>query len=279
MLVRKAFLRKTTLSINKPNHKYAIAFFSEIRKWNITLDAVQVTTKVPAVGIKSTLDGLGHDDERRLVVLELKTTQYTVDQHKQRYDAPCQNQPRLTNGLLNTERTRHNLQCGFGVIAASKSAFETGRMGLVVVVCADGVMSYRVPTNYYILDLFGGNPGLCGPISKLPTRAPQFIRWPQDDASLHRVLIQAGLAKIIQRGKVSYVASEDGNIGAILGIVHFHAKHTGSTKEKRQLKSLGEAAKHRRQKRNCPARLLTLFAACTGAGWQVWQAGRTPSSC
>jgi len=89
--------------------------------------------------LKTHLDGTGTAGGQT-VVLELKCTQASLENHAAAYDVPCSAQPAVTIGgvkLPNTERSHHQLQLAFGVLASGSST------GFVVVSASNGARLYR----------------------------------------------------------------------------------------------------------------------------------------
>lgn len=83
------------------------------------------------------------------MVIELKCTQYTLEQHKDMYDKHCLQKRMLSNGVLNTERNAHALQTGFGMMALKRLVSSKVKIkGLVVVCAADGAKMYDVNEMY-----------------------------------------------------------------------------------------------------------------------------------
>ena len=78
-------------------------------------DAVPVSAEVqPGVRLKTRLDGLGFIEKTKtFVVIELKTTQHTSDEHVKLYKTPC-SRTQMANGLDNSEHTSHMLQTFLG---------------------------------------------------------------------------------------------------------------------------------------------------------------------
>ena len=94
-------------------------------------------------GIKTNLDGLGITGNGTFVVIELKSTQRTLLEHKKTYKTPCLRHPRMTNGLENSEFVSHQLQAGFGMRAFTNlHAPKHPVAGLVIVSCRDGKSAF-----------------------------------------------------------------------------------------------------------------------------------------
>lgn len=135
---------KVKLNPSDVRHRRCIDLFTGLRRRNIKCIRSQFSVGVPELGIKTSLDALGVQGDSA-VVIELKCTQYTLEQHKSMYDNHCLHKRMLTNGVLNTERNAHALQTGFGMMALRRVIKPSIKIkGLVVVCAADGAKMYDV---------------------------------------------------------------------------------------------------------------------------------------
>jgi hypothetical protein len=103
----------------------------------------QFRVSKPELGIWTDIDAVGVAGNT-VVVIELKCTQYSLEQHKSMYDKVCLNKHKLSNGILNTERNAHALQTGFGMLALRSLLPGASIKGLVVVCANDGAKMYDV---------------------------------------------------------------------------------------------------------------------------------------
>jgi hypothetical protein len=136
-LVRKV-IEARPLGKRNAAHTAATRFFEALAAAKIRATACQVSVRVPELNIRAVIDVVGVDHLGNEVVIELKTTQVTTAEHAKLYYTTCRNLATLKCDLPNCLYWRHQLQCGFGVLARGASR------GLVVVVCTDGVRSYKV---------------------------------------------------------------------------------------------------------------------------------------
>jgi hypothetical protein len=98
---------------------------------------------------------IGITSSGTVVVLELKTTQYTTALHKQMYALVCKKQAKMTNGLDYTVSNMHQLQTAFGIIALRRLLPSNIRVGGRVVVCtSDGAVSYACQPGFLSMGLF-----------------------------------------------------------------------------------------------------------------------------
>jgi len=124
--------------------------FKQLSKMGIRVVATQVPVSAevqPGVRLKTRLDGLGFIEKTKtFVVIELKTTQHTSDEHVKLYKTPCSRYPKMANGLDNSEHTSHMLQTFFGCAAFSKTFRWTKVEGIVLVSTkGSAVHQYIVP--------------------------------------------------------------------------------------------------------------------------------------
>jgi len=120
-----------------------------LRRRGIALVGSQPVVFDPRLRVKTALDGVGVDSGGTVWVIELKNTQHPLAEHRALYDAPCPNNAYLSNGQPNTERARHALQAGFGVLGFRRAFPRVPLRGLVVVNCPDGAVGYSVDCATY----------------------------------------------------------------------------------------------------------------------------------
>ena len=128
-----------------------------LKRRSIRVVCAQTPVSIASLKLRTELDGLGIDQHGRPWVIELKNTQMTVADHSAAYDLPCPNNVTLSNGLPNTERVRHSLQAGFGLLAFSRNyrVRVSDISAIVVVNCVDGCVSHTVdPSVYSIPSVF-----------------------------------------------------------------------------------------------------------------------------
>ena len=118
---------------------------------NIVLIDAQTKVRIESMALKTEIDAVGYTVENNVeipVVIELKNTQMSVEQHKKSYNEPSPTNQWLTNGLPNSEKQKHFLQTAFGCMALQKLTQLVLR-GYVIVNCKDGCIAHRVNTNQY----------------------------------------------------------------------------------------------------------------------------------
>lgn len=131
-----------------PRHNRLRLLFKALDKRGIRCVRGQFQVSCPDLGIWTKLDAIGIKGNS-VVVIELKTTQFTREEHVDRYDRTCINRRKLTNGEPNNERTAHALQTAFGMLALSrKLPSSISIVGLVIVCTNDSAHLYDVDTKY-----------------------------------------------------------------------------------------------------------------------------------
>jgi len=150
MLVRRVVNDSFRLDYRRKDHRRAREFFSAMAAAKITVTEVQRKCTLPDLHIRTEVDAMGVDKERRQVAIELKTTQHSKAAFSAAYFTACKNQPTLTNGLPNCLYWRHQLQCAFGVLATNS------QRGVVAVMCEDGSLVYDVVPTALDRSLFVG---------------------------------------------------------------------------------------------------------------------------
>lgn len=84
-----------------------------------------------------------------IVIIENKTSQLKAADYMRVYRVPCEQLPVLSNGLPNTEYTRHQLQLGFAMLQVSKLDLRHAPRGLVIIHCKDRLV--RIPAAPWVL--------------------------------------------------------------------------------------------------------------------------------
>ena len=80
----------------------------------------------------------------------MQTSQYSLKAHEKMFTQPCIGNPKLANGLVNTEETAYQLQLAFGCVAFRRELerVQPGEVppitGKIIMLCADGAKSYAV---------------------------------------------------------------------------------------------------------------------------------------
>lgn len=172
-LVQKAVTKKITLGSHH-THKRALEFFRLMKSHGIAVTAVQVPAVDIDLNIRTILDAVGIDKERRKVCIELKTSQHNKLDFAKSYYKQCRNQPILTNNLPNCLYWRHQLQAGFGVMTTDCTR------GVVAVICEDGGILYDVTPTAMQRSMFRGACALSdeihAPVLAYPTNADESLR-------------------------------------------------------------------------------------------------------
>jgi hypothetical protein len=184
---------------------YALRFFAEMRRNGFPIsgfqeEGVQLTVFYPQLQLQARLDAIAIDRKGVKHVIELKTTQHTLQQHLASYKVAFPSEPTLVNGVENTLYNRHQLQCGFQTMCIQRDAGVNETVhGLVVVVCRQvGVESavalYPVTNRVKMMNPKTYNiPHRSANLSAtLSSRAaPKSIRWPQEDSpAMNKLTLQ-----------------------------------------------------------------------------------------
>lgn len=188
---------------------------------------VQVGAEVVALNLRTTIDCVARDRQKRAVVVELKTTQHTMATHHDTYRQTVVKRATLANGLPNCLYHRHQLQAAFGMLATGAPR------GVVVVVCADGGIVYDVERG---LANAGRFPGAVEQVEQLD--AP-VLPWPADDAPLAAM---RNYTAVVSRNPTVV----KGHFGAaVVVVVHKHARYAGSRRAKNHVKLVKELARRK----------------------------------
>tara|TARA_Y100000592_G_scaffold95991_1_gene163618 strand:+ start:11795 stop:12706 length:912 start_codon:yes stop_codon:yes gene_type:complete len=126
-----------------------------LKKVGVVLRASNVLTKLGQ--LKTHIDGVGvHQKSGKVVVLELKSTQASLANHRKAYDIPCSLQPKVKVGgtlVANTERMHHAIQLAFGV-----HSLPTAHTGYVIVSASDGAALYPLNSGIALSIFTGATP-------------------------------------------------------------------------------------------------------------------------
>lgn len=143
-LFTKVINKKVKLNPSDRRHSRCLDLFTGLKRRGIKCIRSQFRVSMPELGIWTSLDALGVQGNSA-VVIELKCTQYTLEQHKKMYDSHCLHKRMLSNGIINTERNAHALQTGFGMLGLRRIVKSSVPIkGLVVVCASDGAKMYDV---------------------------------------------------------------------------------------------------------------------------------------
>lgn len=194
-----------------------------LRGAGITACAAQVRVITAHNKLTTSLDGVGYTttEPESLWCIELKTCRLNRATYAKYCMQACRRTPmlRCSPPLPNSEITRHYLQAAYGAIGLQQ---RVGRpcKAIVVVVCADGVLTYLVPAQYqqatYFVRLV---PILPRAIKHTPAprRRPvqSLTAWP---TGANAVLARAKLTRVKpQIGKYTWAVAN--STGVIVGAV------------------------------------------------------------
>ena len=162
---------------------------AELAARGVHIGSAQVKVGMsPAIRIRTELAGLGCLLDGTPVVIEVKASTATLAEYRAAYNAPCMSRRRLVTGHPNTTATHHQLQTAFGALAIGATR------GVIVISCADGVMSHLLETRFLDRAVFEraippSRPGRPRCSNALP--APTMATWPAADAPLRAALARA----------------------------------------------------------------------------------------
>ena len=149
MLVRDV-VRKGRQLNKGARHARAAEFFRVMATHHIKVVEVQRRAVDHALDIRTEVDAIGTDREKRRVAIELKTSQHTRAAFSAAYYTRCRNKAELSNGLPNCLYWRHQLQVAFGVLATDCTR------GVVAVMCSDGGLLFELSPTALSRALFAG---------------------------------------------------------------------------------------------------------------------------
>tara|TARA_B100000963_G_scaffold250854_1_gene219792 strand:+ start:3230 stop:4168 length:939 start_codon:yes stop_codon:yes gene_type:complete len=191
------------------------------------VDLVDANKFVKLGALKTHIDGIGRTADGSLVVLELKCTQASLQNHRNAYDVPCSVLPMIQLGpqkAANTERMHHQLQLNFGMRALGGGC----RHGFVVVSASDGAVIYRattgIPAEVYTqaapIALVRRPPRRAGG-KKSQKRAKKGFRWPGAAVALRgtgwvdaaRVTLCVALLRDARTGRLGLATATKGGSG------------------------------------------------------------------
>ena len=118
-------------------------------KLKLKVIAAQIPVTLPEFKLKTSIDLLAIKAPDTAVVVEIKTTQFSLATHNERYKKRCIGAPVLQNGIPNCEAAHHQLQTAFGVLGLKRLLPSDAKViGRVVVATDDAVQSYPCSENY-----------------------------------------------------------------------------------------------------------------------------------
>lgn len=234
ILFRKIVDKATYLDPHNMRHRRCSYMFEALRKNNIVVSKTQVRVKCEEINTHTLLDGLGVTKDGHPVVIELKTTQYTLSEHERRYNNTCRIKPKLNNGLPNSEFILHGLQAAFGALALQQEYVDCTKpiKAIVIVAASDGAKSYWVNQQFIDTKLFQKAPNH-SIARELTTSLPdkqKFLKWPTN-ATLDSLkacfesrgysLIEENKRKALSCSGIAYAGSKtQPSCIAVVGVYH-----------------------------------------------------------
>ena len=88
---------------NLRKHHKCIQMFQCLKKLGVHVVRTQLRVSLDEYKLVTPIDAVGYTDAGEIVVIELKTTQFDLEEHNRRYKLPCIGKAKLVNGLDNTE--------------------------------------------------------------------------------------------------------------------------------------------------------------------------------
>ena len=227
LLFQRACAGKEKLDPANGKHKRCFEIFKLLKKMNLVPFCTQKTVTIGEnYKLKTQLDGIAFKGST-LCVLELKCSQFTMEEHKRRYDLPAIGSSTLANKAPNTEKTAHQIQLCFGVLGLrhllAAAAPDLKVTGCLLVSCSDGALSYPV------------NPLFLSP--SWYDLARNIRSLPKHDSALQSFLVQLpegkdrkkieALLKAHKRGTItaetgygSFVVSTDTGSATVVNLLH-----------------------------------------------------------
>ena len=181
MLVRDKVNNNGTSTCPRTRH-----FFSALRQRGITATHAQVTVSLPHLSLKTSIDVVGTSG-KRVIVVEQKCTQCTLQEHINRYNEPCKKRRKLANGLLNTEFHAHQLQTAFGMLGLARRLPGVVIEGIVVICMKDGARIYDVRPEFVNEALFAV------PRPRAAPARANFTKAPTDNSALEGIMSKLAL--------------------------------------------------------------------------------------
>ena len=214
--VKATLISVPTVSDQSAVSKRLVSVFRCMRQHNVFPVSAQTLVRDTLLGIRSYSDAIGLSLEGEVVVIELKATAVSRSHHRQVYHGAASKTP-LRNGLPDTEAVHHNLQAGFGALAAKQtypqlSTFRRVR-ACVVVSCSDGCEFYWVPEKYMSRRMFDvqRDHHIAVPNKRRPSRSMPFKKkavpkvvispWPTNAPGLLRALPSFGYVSTVETEK------------------------------------------------------------------------------
>lgn len=149
LLFQRVIAKKTRLNLTSFKHKRCRNIFKVLAKHKIEVQTTQTSVEIKSLNIKTKLDGLGLTANKLPCVIEIKTTQYTIEEHEYRYHQKCRNQPLLANQLPNNDYFLHGVQAALGAIGIQElfPHYKNKIKAVVIVAACDGARLYWVQDN------------------------------------------------------------------------------------------------------------------------------------
>lgn len=123
-------------------------FVDQMNKMQLQPLETQVTLVDSTTGIKCRTDIIvKHKQTNRRAIVEIKATQYCLDDYMQCYSNPCRNKPIMTNGIANTERNRHILQVSAAIRSLSHARIPDVH-GYILIMAKDESTCFKIESPF-----------------------------------------------------------------------------------------------------------------------------------
>jgi hypothetical protein len=163
------FQRSITLGSRGPD---ALRIHAALHELDIVAVKVQQRVSTTENKLTTLLDGVGvtRGCKSEVWCIEIKSCRLPVDRYMRYATSACSRTPllRTTPALPNNEKTRHSIQCGYGALGLSR-LIKRPVKGVVVVVCSDGVITYKVESKFMADTLFFRR-------TRIPRRVPAAVQ-------------------------------------------------------------------------------------------------------
>lgn len=183
--------------IHKQHTTYFNLFFQLLKDVRLKPVYAQVLAAQPQLRVRTEIDVVAQTPAGKLVVIEVKCTQFSHAEHTSKYHVVPSGVPKTLKytNLPNTEYNWHALQAAFGALSVAQrlnKPIDT----MVAVICRDGAELYMVPPHLVAESSFGTSGTT--PISPraASTRIPKlFNKWPvTPPTSLINALTDTGVS-------------------------------------------------------------------------------------
>ena len=244
------------LSQTDPRHSRCRDIFSILKKLKCRPIATQTPVNLGQnYRLRTQLDGVAITNRGGIVVLEIKTTQYSLKAYEKMYSQQAIGNPKLRNGAANTEETAHQLQLAFGCLALRRE-LEQRRpnkvppiTGKIILLCSDGAKSVSLNPmflhpKWFDLASVDAQPPRKATTSK-SRQASDLGSLPEAEGPKHKIL--AYVRKHVKNATFaespgeygSFCVSGDGGRCVVVGLLH-GAPSSGSTRVKASREKLVE---------------------------------------